>query len=282
MTPGGHVHIISAGEKIDKTYPALLRTLPGITRTCVVADGQTYGSSRDPVIENQRLTTRTAVEAVKAVSASLALPFSREMVFDPVYESARTILTKIRRENPRARFTFDLSEGPKPLCMALLGLASWMGGEVYTSFDGQIPRVLPMANQNLRAMLANGNYQTILAVLIKHRHLGNGSSSEPWVARQYLFRQVWPYYIRSRTRTPKPGDPVIHYKGGRKPANNLSQATFSSFITHLRTAGLIEEGQDTGNRKEKAYRITGPGETAFRFFADPSLNTTVKSVLDHG
>jgi hypothetical protein len=131
-------------------------------------------------------------------------------------------------------------------------------------------------------MLANGNYQTILAVLIRYRDAGKGNPSGSWMARQDLFQQVWPYYTRSRTRTPRPGDPVIHYKGGRRPAHNLSQATFSSFMVQLRNAGLIEEGQDAGNRKEKAYRITGPGETAFGFFADPTLNPMVKSILDHG
>lgn len=280
MTPCGHVHIISAGEGIDKAYPALLRTLPGITRTCVVADSGTYTLSRDPLLEKQRLTTTTAVEAVKAVSASLAIPFSRELVFEPVYDSVCQVLTKIRREDPWARFTFDLSGGPKPLCMALLSLTPWMGGEVYTSFDGKVPRVLPLPDRDVRAMLANGNYQTILAVLIRHRDAGKGNPSGSWMARQDLFQQVWPYYTRSRTRTPKPGDPVIHYKGGRRPAHNLLQQTFSSFIAHLRTAGLIEEGQDVGNRKEKAYRITGPGETAFGFFADPTLNPMVKSILD--
>jgi hypothetical protein len=49
---------------------------------------------------------------------------------------------------------------------------------------------------------------------------------------------------------------VVNYRKGRKPAQNLSQATFSSFMVNLRDAGFIEERQDDKNRKEKAYRIT--------------------------
>jgi hypothetical protein len=53
---------------------------------------------------------------------------------------------------------------------------------------------------------------------------------------------------------------VINYrKEGRKPARNLSQATFSSFMVNLRQAGFIEERQDDKNRKEKAYWITKKG-----------------------
>jgi hypothetical protein len=48
----------------------------------------------------------------------------------------------------------------------------------------------------------------------------------------------------------------------------------------LRNAGFIEERQDERNCREKAYRVTDSGETAFRFYADPADNSTVKLVMD--
>jgi DNA-binding PadR family transcriptional regulator len=51
-------------------------------------------------------------------------------------------------------------------------------------------------------------------------------------------------------------------------------------MTTLRNAGFIEERQDVKNRREKAYRITDMGETAFRFYADPAGNSQVKMILD--
>jgi DNA-binding PadR family transcriptional regulator len=51
-------------------------------------------------------------------------------------------------------------------------------------------------------------------------------------------------------------------------------------MTTLRNAGFIKERQDERNRREKAYRITEMGETAFRFYADPAVNSQVKMVLD--
>ena len=280
MHPGSHVHIISAGENIHTAFPAMLRQLPGITRTYVIADGETYGTSAHPVIETQRSATRKAVGAVKEISASLSIPFARETVFPPVFPSARTILAKIHRDNFGARFTFDLSGGPKDLCMTLFAFAPWVGGEVYSAFGEKVPRSVPVPDRDIRKMFANVNYQTILAVLLRNRTAPEGSLDNPYISRQYLFKQVWPYYIRRRERKPVPGVPVARYKRGRKPANDLSQQTFSTFMAKLLLAGLTEEGQDPGNRKEKAYRITREGETAFRFFADPAANSIVKMMFD--
>ena len=280
MHPGSHVHIISAGENIHTAFPAILRQLPGITRTYVIADGETYGTSPNPVIETRRSATRRAVESVKEISASLSIPFARETVFPPVFPSTRTVLTKIRRENPKARFTLDLSGGPKEMCMALFSLAPWLGGEVWNSFEGKIPQRVTVPDRGIRAMMENVNYQTILAVLLRNRTAPAGSPDNPFVPRQYLYRQVWPYYIRLRERKPDPGEPVVRYKRGRKPANDLSQQTFSTFMAQLRKAGLIEEGQNFGNRKEKLYRISSEGESAFRFFANPYANSIIRQMLE--
>jgi len=279
MPPGEHVHIISAGEKIHTAFPAILRMLPGITRVCVVAGSETYGISQNLQIEKERTAVRHAVESVKEISASLEIPFAREMVFSPVLSSARTVLTKIRRENKKAHITFDLSGGSRDLCMALFALAPWLGGEVWSSFDGKIPQQVPGPDRDIQTLLANVNYQTILAVLLRNRPVPAGPDV-PFVPRQYLFQQVWPYYIRQRARKPVEGKPVVTYKRGRKPANDLSQATFSWFMSTLNGAGLAEEVRDRRSRRETAYRITADGEMAFRFFADPALNSIVKQMLD--
>jgi hypothetical protein len=280
MHPGEHVHIISAGETIHIAYPAIFRMLPTITRTYVLADSDVYKISPNPEIEKQRQAVRNAVNAAKEISASLSIPFNREIVFPPVYLSVQTILTKIHREHPGARFTFDLSYGSKELCLALLAFAPWLGGEVWSTFDEKAPRSVPQPDRSIRNLMENPNYPAILAVLLRKNKTAKGIFTRPWLTRSYVYNQVWPFYSRSRTRKPKPDDPVIQYRGGRKPAQNLSQATFSSFMTTLRNAGFIEEKQNEKNRREKAYRVTDPGETAFRFYANPAGNSQVKMVLD--
>lgn len=280
MQPGSHVHVFSAGGSIHTTFPAVLRMLPGITRVYVVADSESYSLSQDPEVEKERVAVRHATESVKEISASLAIPFSRETVFPPVFPSARTVLTKIRRENPKARITFDLSVGPRDLCMALFALAPWVGGEVWSSFGGKIPLRVTVPDRDIQAMLENVNYQTILAVLLRNRPVSVGPADIPYVPRQYLYKQVWPYYIRQRAKKPVPGEPVVTYKRGRKPANELSQATFTWFMGMLTDAGLAEAAQGVRSRRETAYRITENGETAFRLFADPDVNSMVKMMLD--
>ncbi len=280
MPAGPHVHIISAGEDIHTAFPALLRTLPGISRVYVIADGDSYSTSTDPVTDRQRAATRAAAESVKSICDSLCIPYARELVFPPVYPQARTVLAKIRRENPHSRFTFDLTGGSKDLCMALLSLSPWLGGEVWNAFGGKVPQHVPVPDRAVGAMLANVNYQTILAVLLRNRPVPQSSPDLPFIPRQYLFSQVWPYYVRQRARKPEPGKPVPQYRYGRKPANDLSQATFSWFMKTLAEAGLAEEGPGDRNQKEKSYRITQNGETAFRFFADPATNSIVKQMMD--
>jgi hypothetical protein len=145
-------------------------------------------------------------------------------------------------------------------------------------FDKKVPRGVSLPDRPVRTMMANPNYQTILSVLLRKNKAANVIPDMPWVTRPYLYRQVRPYYTRSRTRKPKPDDTVVHYRKGRKPAQNLSQAIFSSFMVNLREFGFIEERQDDKNRKEKTYRITEKGETAFRFYADPLANSNVNMV----
>lgn len=280
MPTGEHVHIISAGENIHIAYPVIFRTLPTITRTYVLADSDIYGISLDPGIEKQRQAVRNAVNAVKEISVSLFIPFSRETIFPPLYPLVRIILTKMHREYPGARFTFDLSNGSKELCMAMFAFAPWLCGEVYSAFDEKTVRWIPFPDRSVRDIMENPNYQTILAVLLRKNKTVKEISEMPWVTRSYLFSQVWPYYTRLRTRKPKAGDTVVHYQKGRQPAQNLSQATFSSFIATLRKAGFVEERQDEKNRKEKAYRITEMGDMAFRFYADPAISSNVKMILE--
>ncbi|MGA2120795.1 MAG: hypothetical protein ABSG49_01980 [Methanoregula sp.] len=285
-----HVHIISAGAKIHIAFPAVFRELPAITRTMVFTDSTVHESSSDPVTEKHRLAVRNAVSAVQEIATSLSMPFFREMIFPPTYVSVRSALAKIRRQYPDARFTFDLSGGSKELCLALFAFAPWLGGEVYASFDEKTTRRVPLPDRTIGSLLSNPNHQTILAILLNRNKMKKDAAKgtvpavpELWVPRQYLYKQLWSAYVPSRTKREKPGDapkPVVHYKKGQKPAAELSHATFSGFIRTLRDAGLIEEQYSPESRKEKSYRITEAGETAFRFFSDPATGSLVRSMLE--
>jgi hypothetical protein len=282
MPPGEHVHIISAGENIHIAYPASFRTLPTITRTYILADSTVYEISSNPATEKERVAIRNAVTAVKEVSASLSIPFSRELIFPPSYASVRDMLTKIHRDFPSARYTFDISGGSKPLCTALLSFAPWLAAQVYSAFDEKTPRNVPLPERSVRSMMENPNYPAILALLLRTTRKDAIPGVHEWISRDYIYKQLWPYYVPSRTKKVKPGDspkPVVQYKKGRKPAAELTHGTLSTLMRTLEEAGLVDEQVSEETKREKSYRITDSGEIAFRFFADPATNTLVRTVL---
>ncbi|MCK9630148.1 MAG: hypothetical protein M0R30_00760 [Methanoregula sp.] len=279
MPSDPHVHIITAGENIQTAYPAIFRTLPTITRTYVFADSDAYTLSSNPEREKQRLAIMHSVDAVKELSATLSIPFSRELVFPPVYPSARDLLERIVQDNPGARFTMDLSAGSRSLCTALATLAPWIDAGVYSSFDEKVPRAVPAPGMQALALLANPNYQTILALLLRkyEKHVPDGTRE--WVSREYLYKQVWGVYRRTRARTVKPDSrPVVYRRGFRSP-QELSHGTFSSFMKALIGAGLVEQRMSSGESIRKEYRGTESGEMAFRFYANADTSTLVRTML---
>ncbi|MDO9327030.1 MAG: hypothetical protein Q7T80_18940 [Methanoregula sp.] len=283
MPPGEHVHIISAGENIHTAYPAIFRTLPTITRTYVLADNSVYELSSNPEVEKARVAIRDAVAAVKEISVTLSIPFSRELVYQPVYPSVRDTVTKIHRECPGARFTFDISGGSKPLSTALFAVSSWLEGDVYSAFDQKAPRCIPLPKRSVRTLLANPNYQMILAILLRTGKKNASVLPAEWVSRQYIFKQLFPCYVPSRTKKAIPDDPKVQPakpKKGRIPPAELTHGTFSDFMRALADAELVDEAVSTEVGREKIFRITQSGEIAFRFFSDPATNSLIRTLLD--
>jgi len=273
----GHIHIIAAGENLPATYTASFRDYPGITRAYVFTDSIVFHKHADPGIEKARQALRNAISASKNTSTALGIPFYDEVIFPPAYDAVCDALTRIHREYPTARYTFDCAGGSPTLGMALLAIAPWVGGSVRAVFDEKVMRAVPLPDQSPVALLANPNYQTILALLIRHGKNEKKITAFVPVQRQYLYDQLWPLYVMVRA---KKNPPVATYKKGRKAADELSQQTFSDFMAALVDSGLAEMEIMGTNRKEKFYRITEKGVMAFRFGSDPATNTLVKTVLE--
>lgn len=273
----GHIHIIAAGENLPATHTASLRDYPGITRAYVFTDSIVFHKHTDPAVEKGRMAVRNAISAAKNTSTALGIPFYDEVIFPPAYDSVRNALTRIHREHPLARYTFDCAGGSPALGMALLALAPWVGGSVRALFDEKVMRPVPLPDQSPIALLANPNYQTILALLIRHGKNEKKTTAFAPVQRQYLYDQLRPLYVMVRTNK---NPPAATYTKGRRAADELTQSTFSWFVTTLEDAGFAEAVNPGENRKEKFYRITEKGEMAFRFGSDPATNTLVKTVLE--
>jgi len=273
----GHIHIIAAGENLPPVFAASFRDYPGITRAYVFTDTTVFYKHADPATEKERLAIRNAISAAKCTSTALGIPFHDEVISPPVYTSVRDALTRIHREYPTARSTFDIAGGSPALGMALLSLAPWVGGTVRAIFDEKVMRPVPLPDQSPAALLSNLNYQTILALLIRHGKNEKKTTAFVPVQRQYLYDQLWPLYVMVRA---KKDPPAATYTKGRKVADELSQPTFSGFMKTLVNSGLAEMDVLGTNRKEKFYRITEKGMMAFRFGSDPATNTLVKTILE--
>jgi hypothetical protein len=123
----------------------------------------------------------------------------------------------------------------------------------------------------------------ILAILLRTGKKNAAVVPAEWVSRQYIFEQLSPFYVPSRTRKAKPEDPPVkpvNPKRGRAIVAKLTHATFSGFLSSLLDAGLIDEETGTANKKEKIYRINDRGEIAFRFFSDPGTNSLIRTLLE--
>lgn len=277
MPSQAHIHIITAGDNFSSAYTASFRDYPDITRTYVFTDNTVYYKHADPETEKSRFAIRNAVSSAKDTSTFIGITFKNEVIAAPEYPNVRNALTRIRREHPGARYTFDLFLGSKALSLALLALAPWVNGEVRVAFDEKVLTPVPLPGRLPASILANPNYQTILALLVKYGKNDAKSTVPTHVSRQYIYQQLWPLYVMARSRSEPP---TATYKKGRKAADELTQGTFSGFMAALVDEGLAEEIHPGEGRREKSYRITEKGEMAFRFGSDPATNTLVKTVLE--
>jgi hypothetical protein len=144
-----------------------------------------------------------------------------------------------------------------------------------------------MPDRDIRGMMENVNYQTILAVLLRKPDKNAAPGERACRSREYLFKQLASQYVPTRTKRTEslPEDPwkaLGQSKKERKTIPVLSHGTFSDFLKSLEEAELVERQESKDGSRQKGYQITDAGETAFRFLADPETSTLVRDMLERG
>ena len=238
------------------------------------ADIELYSnSSRDgEEVRKQKDAAREAVNQVRALAASLKIPAPLVYVSPPADATARDAILKIRKEHPDARFSFDLSDGSKDMCMALFALSLWMQGDAYYTFaerKGEAAAAkLAVPKTPAETVAANPNYIKILQMLYNTP----GKQDHPLrvVPRSYLFNQLSAAYIPVRKKGVKVAANTMGktnlYTGKKAVMHKLSQGTFTDIIYTMKALDLIQEGSQQGsNQKEKFYAITPSGALALQF-----------------
>ena len=269
-----HIHIITAGTDVFPAYVRALRDHDDITGTIVVADENFYSvsSREEKTVQAARELTRNAVAKVRAHAAALKIPVSFEFISPPVLGNARNAFFKIVGEHPGAIFTFDLSGGPKDLCMALFYLSLWLGAKTRYSLPGpggmEERAEFAAPEISIAAIAANRNYLRVLESLAR-RPAKAMEDPVTGMSRSYLYNQVAAMYVPKKTRGMKrsaviPGTAASPAGGMVKPSE-LTHGTFSNILRTMTTAGLIEmRPGPVADRKRNLYRITAAGDLALR------------------
>ena len=267
-----HIHIITAGNDIFPAYVRALQDHAGITGTVIVADPDLYAinSQDDPRKRNGKELARNAVSRVRTHAVALKIPVSFVFISPPVREPARDALLKIMEEHPGATLSFDLSAGPKDLCMVFFQYALWIGSKTRYTLPGPGGRfeeaVFEAPGIPVAAIAANTSYLRLLETLAR-RPAKAVEDPAAGLSRSYLFNQVAGCYVPKKktgvnTRAGPPGT-TNNAASGPAVQYELTQGTFFNILRTMTAAGLIEKcaGPD---RKRNRYRITAAGDLALR------------------
>ena len=250
MDPQEHIHIISAGDSIHKTYPAVLKDLRTVTHTFIFAEKEVYtNSSRDDAQKRGwKVTIRDAIDEVNTISLSQNIACALVYIDAATFDAIRDAVLGIFNEHPDARYSFDISAGSKRLSLGLFSMSLWVEGDSYYAFGYSPTRRVPVPTLSTRNLPANPHYLVILTILFRGREHGKVAST--LVPKETLFNEtkVWQIPVR---------DAEVGSTG-----QEITPAVFSRLLSTLIRWNLIREENDSGNEQEKLYRITPDGELA--------------------
>ena len=250
MDPQEHIHIISAGDSIHKTYAAVLKDLRTISHTFIFAEKEIYtNSARD---DNKKRAWKCAIrEAIDEVNTlSLAKKISCALVPIDVatFDAVRDPVLGIFSEHPDARYSFDISAGSKRLSLGLFSMSLWVEGDAYYAFGNSPSRRVPVPSLPTRNLPANPHYLVILTILFRGQE--RGREARTLMPKETLFNEtkVWQVPVRDADE--------------ETPPHELTPLAFSRLVAALIRWNLIREESNPENEQEKLYSITPDGELA--------------------
>jgi hypothetical protein len=250
MDPQEHIHIISAGDSIHKTYPAVLEDLSTITHTFIFAEKDVYtNSARDDAQKRiWKCTIRDAIGEVNTISLSRNISCVLVTVDAAAFDSVRDPLLGIFSDHPDARYSFDISAGSKRLSLGLFSMSLWVEGDAYYAFGDSPVRRVPVPTLPVKNLPAHPYHLVILTILFRGQEHGKETST--MMPKGTLFNETKAWLI-----------PVRDTEDG-STGQELSPVAFSRIITSMIRWNLIREESRTANGQEKLYSITPYGELA--------------------
>jgi hypothetical protein len=255
MDPQEHILIISAGDRIHTTYPAILKDLQTVTHTFIFAEKDVYtNSARD---DNQKrmwkCAIRDAVDDVNAQSLARHVSCALVCIDAATFDAIRDPVLGIFSEHPDARYSFDISPGSKRLSLGLFSMSLWVEGDAFYAFGNSPPRRVPVPTLPAKNLPANPHYLVILTILFRGQERGKKAST--LVPKETLFNETKAWQI-----------PVRDTEEG-STGQEISPSAFSRLIASLIRWNLIREETEPDNAQEKLYSITPEGELALYVYS---------------
>jgi hypothetical protein len=245
-----HIHIISAGENIHKTYPAVLKDLPTITHVFIFAEKEVYtNSARDDAKKRMwKYAIRNAVDEVNAISLSRKISCALVTIDAAMFNEIRDPVLGIFSDHPHARYSFAISAGPKRLSLGLFSMSLWVEGDCYYAFGNSKARRVPVPTLPIKYLPANPHNLAILTILFREQEPGKKTSF--LIPKTTLFNETRAWQIPVRNAEEGPA------------GHELLPDEFSRLVSALIGWNLIREETDPANGQEKLYSITPDGELA--------------------
>jgi hypothetical protein len=260
-----HIHIISAGDSIHKTYPAVLKDLRTVTHTFIFAEKEVYSNStRDNSQKRMwKCAIRDAIDEVNTMSLFRNISCALVCIDGATFDSIRDPVLGILSDHPDARFTFDISAGSKRLSLGLFSMSLWVEGDSYYAFGNSPSRRVPVPMLPTKNLLSNPHHLFILTILFRGQEYGNATST--LVPEETLFNETKVWQI-----------PALYKEAGAF-GQDLTPVAFSRLMATLIRWNLIREEPHPGNDQEKLYSITPDGELALFIYSARMKKRSVTS-----
>jgi hypothetical protein len=250
MDPQEHFLIISAGDCIHKTYPAVLEELRSVTHTIIFAEKEVYTNSAwdDAGKRMWKCAIRNAIDEVNAISISRTISCALVTVDATTFNAIRDPVLGIFSDHPDARYSFVISAGPKRLSLGLFSMSLWVEGDTYYAFGNSKARRVPVPTLPMKYLPTNPHNLVILTILFRGQEQGKKTSTLVPEATLFNETKAWQIPVRNTDE-----DPAGH---------ELLPEEFARLVSALVGWNLIREETDPANGQEKLYSITPDGELA--------------------
>lgn len=245
-----HLHIISVGESVHKTFPIALKNLNNITHAWVFVEEGIYldNPDDDEQYKDTKINIRGAIAKLKIKCEEDFVEFREIRVASTSLIYIRDSVLSNLNNTKYSKLSFNLSGGTKMLSLSLFVMAIWLDAEVYLTPRGGGIEKIAIPKMHLADIRKNQNYIHGLRILdsINKNNLSE-NRNEKWMSGKDFARKLSEKYE------------TVRFADDNKIKKTPNKGTISKIKSQLEEWSLIEERNREGSKKEKEYRITEDG-----------------------